>query len=232
MIAAAGYDFAVIDMEHSAFDIQTVSDMCEVARAAGVTPIVRPYARDAGLLSRLLDVGAMGLMIPGVSTRDEVQALNKAMLFPPDGERGASIGALYDYRLGPSSDANKDVNANTLLIVQIESTAGVENIDAILDGGGVHIVEVGRNDLARSLGMPGEPRNPVVLDALNKVVSSCRDHGVTVGAGCSSAEDATDLMTRGVRWLMYPNDIKLLMEGFGGAVRMLRSASESAGSGA
>lgn len=222
MIAAAGFDFAMIDTEHSSFDLEVVSGMCQMARAAGLVPVVRPYSHDGPLLRRLLGLGAMGLMCPGVESRTQVEALRRVLAEPAEGP------AVVDYEAGMSgAPAAAYFRENVQLIVQCETRLGVERIDEILDGGGVDVVEVGRTDLSHSLGHPDERRHPEVLAALDTITASCQRHGVAVGAMCDSAEDAEDLLRRGVRWLMYSSDTGILMRTYAQGAAVLRAAAET-----
>ncbi|MBU6422887.1 MAG: hypothetical protein KGQ88_02495, partial [Chloroflexi bacterium] len=204
LIAAAGFDMVFIDMEHSSFDWQTVGDMCELARAEGIAPIVRPYDRTGPLVNRVQDLGAMGLVFHDVTSRAEVDELLRIVRYPPDGHRGVSAGGpAVDYRTGDGKTLQAAVNAHTLLAIQVESAAGVDGLDGILRGGGVDLVEIGRADLSTSLGVPLQPRHQRVLDAVDRVVSVAVKHGVAVGVTAASPEDAEDLIRRGVRSLGY-----------------------------
>jgi 4-hydroxy-2-oxoheptanedioate aldolase len=211
VMAAAGLDFAFIDTEHSSLDWETVGDLCEVARASGVTPIVRPYALDPRMANRLLDIGAMGLMFHDVTERGQVELVLDVIRHPPRGHRGVTAGAApTDYLTGDAASLHQLVEDATLLVIQIESHDGVERLDAILTGGGVDVVEVGRNDLSASLGVPGQIRSGTVLDTLDRIVAVCDRHAVAVGVNAVSREDADDLLARGIRCLSMGSDRSLL----------------------
>lgn len=223
IIAAAGYDFVFIDMQHSALDLETVSAMCEVARAEGLVPIVRPAHKIPDLVGRVLDVGAMGIMRPDVRPGEDVRGARERMLYPPQGSRGSFYGGVFDYRGSPSADSLAAVNESLLLVVQVESPEAVAGIEEIVSGGGIDVVEVGRLDLACALGVPGEKSHPRVASAVDRVVEVCGRYGVAVGAGCTSPEDARDLADRGCRFLLYPMDLSLLMNGYAASARVLHS---------
>src|ERR1700676_2737806 len=117
MIATAGFDFLYIDMEHSCFSIETVGDLCFAALAAGLVPIVRPPAKDPHLLSRPLDAGAMGLLIPHVDTREEAVAVLAAIRFPPLGERGMNLQGVHTaYGRADGGPYVTSTHAETLLL--------------------------------------------------------------------------------------------------------------------
>jgi 2-keto-3-deoxy-L-rhamnonate aldolase RhmA len=228
MIAAGGYDFVFIDMEHSSFSFETVNDMCAMAREAGIVPLVRPYSHDPGLGNKIQDLGAMGLIYPHVETRSQVDSLRHFMFYPPDGDRPSFRGANLDYRTGSRADLYKFVNANMLLVILIESREGVERIEEILTGGGIDVIHIGTSDLSNAYGVPGERRHPLVLEAIDKIVAACIRHNVPVGSTCDSYDDAQELVRRGLRWLIYPDDVGLLMRTYRESGQFLQSLTDGA----
>jgi 2-keto-3-deoxy-L-rhamnonate aldolase RhmA len=215
MAAAAGYDFVFIDTEHSSLNWDVVGDMCEMARAAGVAPIVRPYGKDASLAGRFLDIGALGLMFHDVTSRDQIDALLDATRYFPDGHRGVTTGsAPTDYRVGNGQALQKFINDQMMLVIQVESREGIEHIDEMLSGGSVDVVEIGRNDLSTDLGVPLELRHPKVLSAVDEIIAACKRHGVAPGMNVHSREDIEDLMARGIRCFSYGVDKNWLSMAF------------------
>jgi 2-keto-3-deoxy-L-rhamnonate aldolase RhmA len=225
MIAAAGFDFAFIDAQHSSFSWETIGDMCEMARASEVVPIVRPFEATAGMTNRLQDLGAMGLMFPDVTTPEEVVRINQWMRYPPQGTRGhTSLGPATDHRVGSGAELQGVINAQVLVVIQIESREGVASVDAILGAGPVDIVEIGTGDLSVSLGVPFETRHPDVLASIARVVAACDRHEVAAGVNCPSVDDAKAMMARGIRCISYSTDRRILATAYERAVRELRSA--------
>jgi 2-keto-3-deoxy-L-rhamnonate aldolase RhmA len=224
MIADAGYDFVSIDMQHSSLSMETVADMCAMARGTGLTSVVRPYSPDAALGNRIQSLGAGGLMHPDVHGRSEVERLLGWMRYPPAGTRGSFTGMTSMSEIGPPEDINAVLNSEMLLVIQIERREAVETIDEILDGGGVDVVEVGRNDLAQSYGHPGERRHPEILEAVEAVVAACTRHNCAAGAGCDSPDDIAMMIGLGVRYLIYPSgDFSLLRRAYADASEVARS---------
>jgi 2-keto-3-deoxy-L-rhamnonate aldolase RhmA len=233
LIAAAGYEFVLVAFPHSSFSIESVGDMCEMARASGLVPVVVVHTRDGELCKRLRDIGAMGLFIGGnqgdISSRSQVDDLLKWILYPPQGIRDTWThgGVMVDYRfpLDPKDEEKrrKFINDNTLVVVQVQSREGVERIDEILEGGGIDVIEIGRTDLSVSLGVPRQRQHPLVLKAIDQVVEACRNRNVTVGAVVDTREDGEDLVGRGLRLLMKVNDLKVLSEAYSDGLSMLRS---------
>lgn len=228
-IASAGFDFVFIDTEHSDFSWETVGTMCDMARASRLVPIVRPYDLDGPLANRFQDIGAMGLMYHDVTSREQVERILRWMRYPPRGTRGSSShGAAMDYVVGPGAEIKQFIDDNTILLIQIESRAGLENIDSILEGGGIDIVEIGRGDLSTALGVPLEVRHPSVLEAIDEIAAACRRHGVAVGVNCASLDDADDMIRRGVRCVSFSNERRLLLEAYRDAIGAIRRLAEKA----
>ncbi|MFZ2032669.1 MAG: aldolase/citrate lyase family protein [Candidatus Dormiibacterota bacterium] len=224
LIADAGYDFVSIDMQHSSLSMETVADMCEMARGMGLTSVVRPYSRDGELGNRIQSLGARGLMHPDVHKRSEVEQLLGWMRYPPDGTRGSFTGMSSVHETRQPEDINAALNAEMLLVIQVERRDAVDHIDEILDGGGVDVVEVGRNDLAQSYGHPGERRHPDVLAAMEKIVAACTRHNCAAGAGCDSPEDVAMMIGLGVRYVIYPSgDFSLLRRAYAEGNEVARS---------
>jgi 2-dehydro-3-deoxyglucarate aldolase/4-hydroxy-2-oxoheptanedioate aldolase len=176
------------------------------------------------LINRIQDIGAMGLMFHDVASREQVDELLGWMRYPPEGTRGStSLGPAMDYVAAPGAELKRFLNENMLLVIQIESVEGVEKIDAILAGGGVDVVEVGRGDLSTAYGVPLEVRHPLVLEALDRIAAACERHGVTLGVNCSSLEEAEDLIARGVRCVSFSNERRILLEAYRTAMAGLTS---------
>lgn len=210
--AAAGVDFVFIDMEHSSLSYETVGDMCEMARACGVTPVVRPFTTDIASVGRLLDIGAQGIMYHDVQRVDEVLTARDSSFYPPVGKRGhTTASTAQDFQSGPGDAIKKAVNDETLVAIQIESRRGVEELDTLLDPGIVGFIEIGRGDLSTDLGYPGETRHPETLAAVDRVIATATEHGVPVGTLCTRLDDAEDMLRRGMRSIVYPNERNQLL---------------------
>ena len=194
-IAQAGFDFVTLEMEHSSLSWQTIGDYCEMARAIGITPIVRPAELTRESTLRLLEIGAMGVMFHDVDDRNEVDEIRdwifrSKSLVRPDKARQAASGVA--------------------LVIQIETLAGLEAIDEIVEGGGIDVIEVGRGDLATELGFPAQRNHPLVNAAIERIVAACNRHEIAVGVTCMNAEDVADVARRGVRCLSYSTDRYIL----------------------
>jgi 4-hydroxy-2-oxoheptanedioate aldolase len=230
MLATAGFDFMYIDMEHSMLSIETVGDLCYAALGAGLVPIVRPPAKEAHLLSRPLDSGAMGLLIPHVDTAEEARAVVRAIRFPPHGERGMNLQGVHT----GFGRANGDVyvastHAETLLLVQIESERGIGNLDAILSVDGVDGAVIGRADLSTDLGLPGQTTHPEVVRRVEIMIAACRKHGKIPGLLVQDVASAKEWVAKGIRLVPYANEVSLLITAGAKAVSEIRGFAKETG---
>jgi 2-keto-3-deoxy-L-rhamnonate aldolase RhmA len=154
-MALAGFDFVVLDMEHSAVDFARLEGLITAGQAAGLTVLVRPRGHDDGLIGKILDVGANGIMVPRVETPDQARAIVAQSRFPPAGGRGFSPLTRYDAFQRPL----QALNDCTYLILQIEGKRGIERARDIASVPGIDAIFVGPYDLALSLGVkPGSRR--------------------------------------------------------------------------
>ena len=211
MIAEAGFDFVCIDFQHTGLSSETVGAMCDIARACNITPIVRPSLISQGEVNRLQDAGAVGIMFPDVRSREDIDLYRSWMLYPPAGERGVGIagaGSDYDPDKGPDALAHR--NSQSILCVQVEHREAVDNLDMMLEGGGIDVIEIGRNDLATSMGVPGQLEHPMMQDAVAKVVASCQRYGVAVGTGVEDAAGAAAAIDMGLRSVCINTDRRIL----------------------
>jgi len=224
MIATAGFDFLYIDMEHSCLSMETVGDLCFAALGAGLVPIVRPSAKDPHLLTRPLDSGAMGLLIPHVDTREEAEAVVRAIRFPPEGERGLNLlGPHTGFAKANGDDYIRATHSETLLLVQIESERGMSNLDGILSVNGVDGSVIGRADLSSDMGLPGQTNHPEVVKRVEVMIAACRKHNKIPGLLVQDLQSAREWIAKGVRLVPYANEVSLLVNAGQEAVREIRS---------
>ncbi|MGN6361166.1 MAG: HpcH/HpaI aldolase family protein [Thermomicrobiales bacterium] len=210
--AAAGAEFILYDMEHTGWSIETIRTLMATTRAADIVPMVRVPATQYHLLSRPLDVGAMGLMVPMVESEEQARLIVNSAKYPPTGRRGAAFGVMHDdYGLEPGTAVEKMARANeeVLLIAQIETAAGVENVERIAAVEGIDVLWIGHNDLTNSLGIPGQFGHPRYQDAIARVLAACRRYDKAAGLMPGTPEWAGDLLNQGFRILAYSGDLWL-----------------------
>jgi 2-dehydro-3-deoxyglucarate aldolase/4-hydroxy-2-oxoheptanedioate aldolase len=217
IIAAAGADFVVFDMEHSGWSFETVKQQIAHARGAGLVPVINPRGGHRFAENELLlDIGAMGLMVPCVETRAQAEAIVRGTRYPPDGTRGAAFGVAHDgYRVGDVPAVMRRANAASLVTVKIETAEGVSNVDEILSVPGVDVAVIGHTDLSLSLGIPLQLEHPDFRAAIDKVVATARKHGKAAGCVVGNVEQGRAWLQRGFRMMIYSGDIWL----FGNALK-------------
>lgn len=180
-LATAGFDWIVIDTEHSLTDIPDVIGMLQAMAPYPVAPVVRPAANDVVLIKRLLDLGAQTLLIPFVQSADEARAAVTAMRYAPRGIRGVG-GATRANRFGAVQDYARRAEDELCLIVQVETGLALERIEAIAAVDGVDALFIGPSDLAASMGHPGQSGHPEVVaaveDAIRRIVAAGKPAGI------------------------------------------------------
>jgi 4-hydroxy-2-oxoheptanedioate aldolase len=226
VLATAGFDYLKIDMEHSSLSIETVGNLCFAALNAGLTPIVRPAGTDHHHISRPLDNGAMGILMPHVDTREQAEAVVRAVKFPPLGVRGSQPPNVHT-NFGPSKVADHMAASNmeTMILVQIESPQAIANIDEIMSVPGVDGATVGRGDLAAELGVGGQRDHPDVLAGVEAMVAAALRHGKIPGLLVQNVAEADEWIGKGVRLITYASETILMRLAGERAVQDIRAAA-------
>ncbi len=230
IIAAAGAEFAVYDMEHTGWSIETIRMLMATARAAETVPMVRVPATQYHLLARPLDVGAMGLMVPMVEDEAQARLIVQSAKYPPQGRRGCAFGIAHDdYASGDVLAKMESANEEIMLLAQIETAKGVENVDAIAAVDGIDCIWIGHFDLTASLGIPAQFDHPAFQQAVDAVIAAGRRHGKAVGIMASSVANAQDWITRGFRAIAYSGDLWLYQQALAHGIAAIRDAAVAAG---
>jgi 2-keto-3-deoxy-L-rhamnonate aldolase RhmA len=223
--AAAGFDYVFIDMEHGAFDLETVYDMIGASVKAGITPIVRVGELLYSLVARLLDAGAQGIILPRVEDPATLEEALSWMRFPPAGKRGYGVNApMIDYEARSFPEIIEHLNRNTLAVAQIETALAVERADELLSVKGLDVVMVGPADLSISLGIPGQFDHPLLVSTVERLVEKCRVYGVVPGIQTRSGAMAQAWTARGMRFVGAASEHWLLLEKARETVAQLRAA--------
>jgi len=227
ILATAGFDFIYIDMEHSSFSIETVGELCFAALLLGLTPIVRPPAKDFHLLSRPLDAGAMGLLIPHVDTAEEARDVIAAVKYPPLGKRGLNLRGVHTgFARERGEGYVETVNEETLVLVQMESKQAIQNLDDILSVDGIDGAVIGRGDLSTDCGCPGQTNHPDVLRSVELMIAACRRHDKIPGLLVQDLASAKTWIAKGIRLVPYSNEVAMLMHTATHAVGQIRAFAE------
>ncbi len=224
---ACGFDALYFDLQHSPLPENEVSQMCVAALGAGVTPLVRVPDRDYGLALRMLDSGALGIVMPDCANADDARAAVAACKYAPLGRRsGTSSFPHFGYQPVPTIEARKALNDNTLLIVMIESVAALACVEDIAAVPGVDVLHIGSSDLSSDLGVPGEQTHPKVKAAFERIVAACRKHGKIPGIGGLAGSDTKNYdyaIKLGARFMSAGNEWALMMQAGKERVKAIRS---------
>lgn len=206
--AEAGAEFAVFDMEHTGWSLETIKMLIATSRGGDLVPIVRPPVTDYHHIAHAMDVGAMGLLIPLVGSAEQIRFAIECATYPPRGKRGCAFGMSHDdYRPTNLGENMRHANENVLVVAQIETAEGLANVDAIAAVDGVDALWIGQYDLTTSLGIPGRFDHPKFTDAVKRVVEACHRHGKAATlAGLDVAELAAG-PANGFRMLVYLADL-------------------------
>ncbi len=180
MFTQSNADFVGIDIEHSTISLEQSLRIIAASHAGGAFCLPRIASHNPEMIKRLLDSGADGLIVPMVSTSEEVEKLVSWMKYPPIGRRSFGIARAQNYGVDFDSYV-QSWNSSSTLIIQIESIEGVKNIDQLLAHDGVDGAMIGPYDLSGSLGIPGQIDHPRVLEACDQVIAACRKHGKACG---------------------------------------------------
>jgi 4-hydroxy-2-oxoheptanedioate aldolase len=211
---ASGHDVIWIDLEHSCISIDATAQICATAHDIGLVPFVRVPEKEYGVIGRLLDGGAVGIIAPRIETAEQARELVAACRFPPQGHRSA-IATLphLGYKKLPAADFNIVMNRLTILKILIESPKGIENIGEIAGVEGVDFLGIGTNDLSAELGVAGEYQHPLVRAAHLKALSECMKAGKPLAiGGIANPEYSAELIKQGAApFLMTGIDTDMLL---------------------
>ena len=223
IVEAAGADFALLDMEHSGIDLERIADLVAWFKATPVAPVVRVPAAQYHFIARVLDAGALGVMAPNVETVEQARQIVDAAKYAPEGRRGLGLGSAHNDYVPPEPvEYLREANANTVVICQIESQAGLTNLEAIAALPGVDVLWVGHFDLTQSMGIVGEFQHPRFLEAIARVAGTARRHGKGAGMQPGSREQAAQWMQLGFNVISLGSDIAVYRTALGSAVTEVR----------
>jgi 4-hydroxy-2-oxoheptanedioate aldolase len=212
--AAAGLDFVRLDTYHGTMTIETIDALIRAAYASGLTPTARVQNHPFAIL-QLLQLGLMGVSVPDIEDAEMARAVVQACRYPPRGTREISrpTGTMGL----PADEYFRWADEELIVSVQIESRRGLDNVEEILAVDGLDMVQSGRSDLSLSLGVPGQPNHPIVLEAEEKIVAAAERAGKLVALhfqpGPGALERLRAYSQRGVQALTIGNDTQILYQG-------------------
>jgi len=197
--ALAGFDFVLLDAEHGPISPESAYPMILAAEARGVSTIARIGQLDRQVILKFLDIGIGGVMNPQVTTAEEAEEAIAATRYAPRGNRGMAGGRMFDYGLGGAAvEFVQPLTERTLTLIQCEHIDAIANLDAILQTPDLDVLFVGPNDLAQSMGFPGQPGHPDVTKLVDEtVIPLAKQHGVALGTVAPDGPSALAAFERG-----------------------------------
>ncbi len=210
IVAGAGLDWVLIDMEHSPNGLASTLAQLQVVAAYPTTPVVRVPSADAVTIKQVLDLGAQNILVPMVSSEAEAQAAVAAVRYPPRGRRGVGSALARSARWNRVDDYLADADTHVSLFVQIETVEAVAHAERIAAVDGVDGVFVGPSDLAASMGLLGRQTHPDVVAAALEVFDAVRRAGRPVGVNAFDPEAARSYVDAGAAFVLVGADVALL----------------------
>ncbi len=211
MMARAGMDWLVIETEHNALDSAEIQHTLMAMNGSDAVPIVRVPNRDQVFIQRALDMGAMGVLVPGVRTADEAHAVVSYTRFPPDGIRSWGPLRATDYTLD-NDDYLARANDNILVCLILETRDAVENLEEICDVPGIDVLTIGPWDLSLELGL--DPRKlplPEIEEITRNALEIARPRGVEIGVSASSPDGIRERQSQGFAFIQYGPDYNIFL---------------------
>ncbi len=221
-VGCAGFDWAVIDMEHAPLDVMGVVQMLQAVSSTKMLPVVRVPWNEAVVVKRVLDAGASTLMFPMVQTATEAERAVAATRYPPEGMRGVA-GMSRGSRFGTAPHYLKTANKHVGVIVQLETPDAINRLDGIARVKGVDALFIGPADLSAAMGHIGEVQHPAVMELMTQAVQRCKALGMPVGTVGDTPELVTQYRAAGFDFVAIGSDLGLMMRGARSAIAALRT---------
>ena len=230
VLADSALDWILIDTEHAPNEVGHVADALRALAGSPVAPVVRPAWNDAVLVKRLLDVGAQTLLVPYVQSPEEAARAVAAVRYPPAGVRG--VASMHrGNRYGRVKDYFEQSDGEMCVLVQLETRASIDALEAIAAVDGVDGVFIGPSDLSASLGYLGQPRHPDVLAVIEEAGRRARAIGKPIGILSPVEEDAARWLAQGFAFVAVGGDLLTLRSGVDALAARFRSLRGASGGG-
>lgn len=205
ILCQTGYDFLLFDSEHAPIEDRDCENLARVCELMGVTSIARVPTNQTWMISRRLDTGIQGLLIPMVNSVTEAEAAVRAAKYAPLGIRGLAGARAANYGMTPGfnyADHVQSCNDETLMILQVETQQSIDALPEIVRVPGIDVIFIGPTDLALSLGHPGHPEHPEVQAAFQDITEIVLASGKALGILTLSAESTLEWRRRGARFIL------------------------------
>lgn len=222
IVGASGVDLLCIEGEHSGMGVETIERLIAAASLTTTGVLVRVAGNDPIAIAAALDAGADGIIVPRVSSSEEVRAAISAARYPPEGQRGLGPSRATGYGADIGGHLRR-ANHELLLSVQVETREAIEQLDELLDPAEVDLIFVGPGDLASSLGID-DPRSVELREAIESILARTREAGRLSGIFAATPADARFWLGAGVNLVLLGSDLMWLSAGIGGALTATRAA--------
>lgn len=226
VLADLPFDFLTIDMEHSPYSDSEVADILAVIRASGTPSVVRIRRPQWHYVTRIFDSGASGVLAPYCETVDEVREVVRAARWRPMkgrfAERAMETG---EFPGDATREHLQQFNRDHVVMIGIESVPAVENLDAILDVGGIDVVFIGPADLSTSMGIPRDFDHPDFDRMVREIIEKCTARGVQIAANFASLQQSAKWAGEGLNLVIYAADFRVLHEGYRSALETIANAA-------
>lgn len=229
-MARTGLSWLTVDIEHSLVDWETATHMFATIADAGCVALARVPANRHDHIKRVLDNGAMGVVIPMVNSRQEAEDAVAACLYPPRGNRSVG-GSVHALNFGTSAnDYYEHANDEIAVIVQCEHIDAVERADEIFSVPGIDAIFVGPNDLAASMRSKDNkpPSGKATQEAMDHILKTCKKHKVAPGVHCGSADEVNARIAEGWQFMAITSELKMMLNGAAAEVKKLTGGAMSA----
>ena len=224
IMAAAGAEFGLFDMEHTGASLETMKSMIAGCRGINVAPIVRVPRGEYHFIARALDIGAHGIMVPMVGSAEEAAHIADCAHYPPVGHRGAAFGVAHDdYRAADPATAMARAAARTLMIAQIETVEGLDSVEAIAATPNIDVIWLGHFDLTNFMGIPGQFQHPDYLAAVRRIAAAAKAHGKVAGILAMNDAWAQEYWRHDYRMLAYGLDHMLFQAALKAGLEKMRA---------
>ncbi len=207
----AGFDFAVIDLEHSPLHTLIAEDLCRAADCVGLAPIIRVRKNDAPQIQRALDIGSAGVQVPQIETKADAEAVVRGAKYSPLGARGLSFYTRAGVYTAAGTQITEQLNQESLIVVHIEGKRGIDNIQEIVSVPHIDVIFLGPYDLSQSLGIPGQVRDPRVIELMKTGIQTIRNAGKAAGTFADTPEMAKQWIDAGVQYLALGVDVGIFL---------------------
>lgn len=213
LIGLAGFDYAIIDLEHGPLTYESAQNAIRACELVGISPVVRVPTNEEHYILRALDIGAHGIQVPEINTKEQAEKLAQACRYYPKGNRGVCrFVRAAQYSRMPKDEYFKFANENLTVIAHLEGVEGVNNLDDILEVEGIDVLFIGPYDLSQSMGIPGQVDHPDLVAKMLSIVKKAEEKNKVIGTFVETPEAAKEWIRRGVGYISYSVDVGLILD--------------------